>query len=844
MFVYHTCFKNEALKSPNLQSHKPNMMRKVLLLALGIFAILMNVFAKQTAGTVKGKVYDDKSKAHAAATVQLQKAKDSSLVKTDVTDTEGKYDFQNIPAGTYVIRVSSVGFADQSTAVITVAEGKTTEVPTITLTIATKELTGVTVKYKKPLIEMKADKMVLNVESSINATGSNAMELLRKSPGVIVDKDDNISVKGKSGVRIYIDGRPSQMDNKDLAAMLKGMNSADIESIEFITNPSAKYDASGNAGIINIKLKKDKRVGFNGNVSTGMMFGITPKNMNSIALNYRNKKINYFANYSNSFGINRNHFNLHREQVDSLFDAKSIQEDKGQSHNFKAGMDFFVNSKNTFGVIVTGNLMDNTNVSNTKTPITSLTTGALGRTLNAMNNSPSNRKNFNYNGNYKFSDTSGHELNVDVDYGTFRGRTSSYQPNNYVYPDGSNLLTIFKNNTPVDINIFTAKADYEQRFAKGKLGYGGKYSYVTTKNTFNFWDVINNADKFNIDRSNKFNYKENVNALYVNYNRSYGAKWTVQAGLRMENTQSEGNLISFNGVQKPEDNVKRNYTDFFPSASVSLAANANNAFSATYSRRIDRPSYQDLNPFETKIDELTFQKGNAFLRPQYANSFELSHVYKYTLTTTLGYTHVKDLMSMITDTVERTKGYIINRNLANQDIISLNVSKPIPFTKWWNGYYNVNMNYSMYRATFDDGKKVDVSAFNYSLFGQNSFTLSKKGLTGELSGWFTGPSVWGGTFKSKSMGGFDIGLQQTVLKDKGTIKISLTDVAHTMRWRGISDFAGALLDANGRWESRQFRINFSYRFGNSNVKGARQRQTGIESENKRIKTGSGTGPGN
>ena len=813
----------------------------MMILLVGMMLIHFATNAKQTGTTIKGTVNDDKGKPQAAATVMLQKAKDSSLVKTDVTDANGKYEFINIPASTYFVTITSVGFGSSNSATFSTDEGKTHEMPVTTLQIASDELGGVVVKGKKPLVEIRADKMIINVESSINATGSNAMELLQKSPGVVVDKDDNISVKGKNGVRIYIDGRPSQMDNKDLAALLRSMNSADIEAIEFITNPSARFDASGNAGIINIKLKKNKLTGFNGNVSTGIMFGITPKTMNSLSLNYRNKKANFFGNYSNGFGVNRNNFNLYRKQADSLYDSRALQENNNRNHNFKAGADFFLSRKSTFGVIVTGNLSDVNNTSDSKTPISALSTGIVTRTLLARNFLPGTRANLNYNANYKFSDTTGHELNLDVDYGTFTGRTSSYQPNIYKYADGSLVESIFKNNTPIDINIFTAKADYEQKLGKGKLGFGAKYSNVKTKNTFDFWDIINGADKFNADRSNRFTYTENVNALYVNYNRAYGQQWTLQAGLRMENTQSEGNLTSYK-QPKPEDNVKRNYTDIFPSAAISYAANQNNSFSATYSRRIQRPSYQDLNPFENKIDELIYEKGNAFLRPQYANNFEISHVFKYMLTTTIGYSHVKDLITQLTDTTEKTKGYITNRNLANQHIFSLNIGSPITITKWWSSYYNLNLNHSKYKATFDDGKKVDLNALNYNIYGQNTFTIGK-GLTAELSGWYNGPGIWGGTFKSSPMGGFDIGLQKTVLGDKGTLKLSLTDVAKTMRWRGISNFAGTYLDANGGWESRQLRVNFSYRFGKSTVSGARQRKTGLEDESKRIKSGGGGGPG-
>ena len=420
-------------------------MNKKITLFFSIMLLQIAAKAQQTDYKIKGTVTSENGKLSTVATVILRKAKDSSIVKTEVTNKEGIYEFSIISTGSYFVSLSASGFADRSSVAFTFKEGKHTEVPLITLQIAAKELGGVTVRSQKPLVEIKADKMVINV-NSINATGSNAMELLQKSPGVVVDQEDNISVKGKSGVRIYIDGRPSQMDNKDLAALLRSMNSADIESIEFITNPSARFDASGNAGIINIKLKKDKRVGFNGNVSTGVMFGITPKMMNSLSLNYRNKKANFFGNYSNGLGINENYMNFQRQQADSLYDTRSTTRNDSKSNNFKVGADFFLNRFSTIGFIITGGLSDGEAKSESKTPISALSTGKVTRSLLAQNIMPSNREGLNYNANYKFADTCGHELNIDIDYGTFKGRTSSYQPNLYIYGNGSTVKTVYKNN--------------------------------------------------------------------------------------------------------------------------------------------------------------------------------------------------------------------------------------------------------------------------------------------------------------------------------------------------------------------------------------------------------------
>lgn len=813
-------------------------MRKQTLVLVALLFYALNAFARQPNEVVTGKISDNLGKAYKAATVILHKAKDSALVKTDITDADGKYGFANIKPGSYFVTATAVGFVQANSVIFTYADGQPVSVPTLTLQPVSKDLKGVTVSGKKPLIEVKADKVILNVEASINATGSNAMELLQKSPGVIVDKDDNISLKGKTGVQIYIDGRPSQMGSTDLAALLRSMNSADIESIEMISNPSAKFEASGNAGIINIKLKKDKRFGVNGNFSVGAAMGKTLKNNNSLSLNYRNKKTNWFGNYSNNFGKNEGYIDLYRIQADSIYDQHSIQPGVGNSHNFKVGTDLTLNKKSTLGFIVNGNVGNNFGNSSSYTLISPINSAILARTLVANNLTDRTRTNFNFNSNYRFADTSGHELNIDANYGIYRAKANSYQPNTYYFANGTlQNQSIYKNNTPSDIDIYTLKVDYEQNLKKGKLGYGGKFSYVKTTNVFDSWNVKGGQDVKNIYQSNNFNYTENVNALYGNYNRPLGKRYSLQAGLRLEQTNSEGNLQQL--VPKPDDNVKKNYLGFFPSAALTYTPNQINQLTFTYSRRIDRPSYQDLNPFENRLDTLTYQKGNPFLTPQYTNSFEINHLYKYKLSTTLGFSHISDLFAQIIDTTNKTQSFITSKNLATQNIVSLTIGTPFSFFKIWNGYLNLSSNYSHYLADFGGGKTINLDAINYTVYAQNSFTLLKtKGLTAELSGFFTGPSIWGGTFQSSPMGSFDIGFQKMMIQGKGTLKLSLTDVAKTMHWHATSNYS-ANLDARGGYESRQLRLNFSYRFGSNTIKAALKRNTGAEDENKRLNGGSG-----
>ncbi len=810
-------------------------MRSIIIIIISLLIAITN-FA-QTTGKVKGSVINPSSKPVISATVELLLSSDSTLVKTAVTDKEGNYFLETIMPGSYFIKVSAISYQIWFSEKFQLNED-VHFVSAATLAYADKQLKEVTVtSFRKPMIEVKADRTVFNVESSINATGSNVMELLQKSPGITVDKDDNISMKGKNGVRIYIDGKPSPMAGTDLAAYLRSVQSTDIESIEMIENPSAKYDASGNAGIVNIKFKKNKKFGTNGNASIGYNQGIYAKYNGNISLNYRNKKVNIFSNLSGNKDLGENWMNFYRQQSDSIYDQNSLNINDNKGGNVKLGVDYFINSKNTFGVMFNGNFNSGNSLTSGKTIISPQNSKLPLQTLISGNNIPSERSNNNININYRFADTSGHELNIDADKGNFKGRSNSLQPNTYTdYKSGAVLRSrIFANNTPVDIDIYTAKADYEQNFLKGKLGTGVKFASVKTKNTFDFFNVINDLKQQDWEKSNRFTYTENVSAGYINYNRSY-KKFSFQAGVRAEQTQSDGilNAKSKQTLNDTIEEVKRSYLDFFPSAAVSYSFNNNHQFNLNYSRRIDRPVYQDLNPFENKLDELTYEKGNAFLRPQYTNSFSLSHTYKMFLTTSIGYSHISDYITVINDTTKINAVFITNKNLATQDVYSINISAPFAIKKWWNVFANVNANQSRFRAKFDDGKTINLNVTTVNYYNQHTFTLGK-GLTAEVSGWFNTPSIWGGTFRTKFMWSADAGLQKTLLNNKATIKLGVQDVFRTNIWRSTSDFAGVKFDGSGGWDSRQVRLTFQYRFGSSQVKAARERKTGLETETNRIK---------
>ncbi len=810
-------------------------MQKLTILLTALFFLMAAKPMAQSTSKVSGKVTDkNTNKPLQSVTVSLLQSKDSSLVKAAVTNPGGSFEITAKSSGSFIVSLSLVGYDTKFTEIFTLSNGENYTVKNTGLQTSTNKLTAVTVVAKKPMIEVKADKTVFNVEASINAQGSNALELLQKSPGVQVDNNDNITMKGKTGVKVYVDGKMMQLDTKDLSAYLKSINSNDVEAIEMISNPSAKYDASGNAGIINIRLKKNKKFGTNGSTNLGFVQGKTPKGNGSVALNYRDKKINLFSNVGGNIGMYENILDLYRIQKDTLYNQKSINHNNDKSINIKGGADYFIDSKNTIGVMATTNFSNSTFSSDSRTPIYYNPTGAFVKNMVAYNTVPGHRTNANFNVNYRYADTSGREINFDADYGLFRGTGRSYQPNNY-YDINNELLysVINRNYTPTNIDIYTAKLDGEQKLGKGKFGYGAKTAFVTTQNTYDFFnDNASGIPVKILDRSNKFKYTENVNAAYVNYQQQLNTKWSLQAGLRMEQTNSKGVLTREDSIVQADNTVKRSYLNFFPSAALTWNLHKNHTLNLTYSRRIDRPTYQDLNPFENKLDELTYEKGNAFLRPQYTDNIELTHTFMGFLNTTIGYSHVKDYATQVTDTIKNAT-YIQQQNLATQNIFNVNIGSSLPINKWWSGYANVWYNYQKYNGVVG-GKPINISIPGYGAYLQQTFILGHD-YTAEMSGFFNGPSIWGGTWKTKSQGGVDVGLQKLILKKKATVKVSATDIFHTTPWTAISDFGGLYLRGSGQWESRTLRINFSYRFGSNQIKSSRDRKTGLDSESKRIK---------
>ncbi len=808
-------------------------MKKILYALILPFLLYSQTFAQSTSGTISGKVLDPSGEALAFANVALFNVADTSLAKAAFSQEDGSFELFPLAPGEFFLRISSFESKTYSSEPISLADGQSLALPVINMQAVSSEIEAVEITAQRPMVTIKPDMTVFNVEGNPLAANSNALELLKKSPGVMVDNNENVSVLGKSGVRVMINGKPTPLRGQDLANLLKSMSSDQIEGIEIITNPSAKYDAEGNGGVINIKLRRDKRMGTNANLNLGYAVGVYSRYNGGLGVNFRGKKLSAFGNYNNYTGGWDEFINIYREQNGFVIDQRASNPGTYANHRFDGGLDYQINEKHSVGMQARGGIADRSSNSTSRASIGD--SSGIQQFLLARNDEERDFFDQNYNLNYKYANKGGADLTVDLDYGGYRIRNTSSQPNTYLMPDGTTLIEErnFRTVSPTDIDIRTAKADYEHPLWGGQLSAGAKTSLVTTDNTFDFYNVQEKDETLDTERSNQFVYRENVNAAYISYQRNH-KQFNFQAGLRAEHTNSLGELTAMQSTEN--DRVERNYISLFPSGGVTWQASKINSFRANYSRRVDRPNYQNLNPFEYKLDELTYRRGNPFLQPQFTHSVQLTHTFKYTLNTTLSYSTTNDFISDIIDENGGDAAFQTTVNVPRQQVLSLNVSYPLQITKWWSTFSNLTGTYTKNEGRPEDGNVINISQPAFTVYHQSSFTLPKD-FSVQVSAYYQSPALFAANLRMDPIHSVDAGLSWSFLEKRGNITLTAADIFWGQRWHGVQEYGGLYFDGNGGNDSRQFKARLSWQFGNSNVK-AKKRKTGLEDESGRVGGGS------
>jgi len=794
-------------------------------------------------GQIKGSVEDVDGKPLDAVSVSLLKRSDSTTTKIAVTDRSGQFTFQNVPNGKYILSVTHIGYATEYSSPLEITGTKPAAAAgLIRLRPANAALGQVTVTGRRPPIENKIDKTVVNVDASPTNGGLTALEVLEKSPGVMVDNDGNVSLKGKQGVKIMIDGKPTYLSAADLANYLKNMPANQLDQVEIMSQPPAKYDASGNSGVINLVTKKNRNNGFNASVTACAIIARYFKSPNSINFNWRQGKFNIYGNYGYSYweGFNDVHGNNSlREAAAVPFDRYTIQHtygrysDRGQ--NFRAGVDYFADKKNTLGFSVNGTIDREWFTSGSTTNFfDSLHNYVQYNVAQSLNNTP--QTHLGFNGNYtRKLDGKGSELTMDADYIFFNTHGTIYS-NNYLY-NADNLPSdapyLLNGLLPSKIDIYSFKSDYKKIVSKDiTLEAGIKSSYVRTDNNaiYTLYDSTLKSWQPDTAISNHFIYKENINAAYVNWQQRID-KFSMQLGLRAEQTNTNGDQtvksVSF----------KKNYLQLFPTTYFTYKTNDDNSFGVSYGRRVERPSYESLNPFRFQLDRYTYQQGNPNLQPQFSNNVELSYNYKGNINVSANYTMTTDIISdaVITFKAPGDSNYTTyqtSQNIASQRNIGLSINYSKQMTKAWtlNVFFNVYNNH--YKGVVDS-TNIDVSytSFNASFNTQYNF---KKGWAGEISGFYYARDFVSGVTLADGRGMFSLGGSKQILKGKASVKLNLRDPFYLMSFSAHTDLNKGLTYSHSIWDNRRIIMTVIYRFGRTTGNQPQRRNGGASDEQNRV----------
>lgn len=812
---------------------------------LPVFVILITIlwlplYGQTPSYNISGIVTDEHQSPAPGVSILLQLSGDSTIRKIAISGKDGKFIISELKEGKYVLVFRAVGYNIFKSEPITLdaAHSSVQMSPVQLLPGESKTLKEVAVTARKPLLEQEVDKLVVNVEAFITGAGTSALDILSKSPGVTVTEDNGITFNGRGGVLILIDGRQTYLSGQDLANYLKSIPSANLDKVELMSNPPAKYDAAGTS-VINIRTKKIKILGFNGNLSANYGQGAYWRSNDAISVNYRNNKVNLFANAN--YGGDRNfvdatvkryYFNKDGSPASTiLMDANNLN--RADPFSARAGLDFFAGPNTTFGIALNGMTRNSgekvTTISRVYDKAMSLDSTAKGYLDGRYK-----WKNGGINLNFQQKlDSAGREVTGDLDYIRYDSHGDQLFNNLLTRADGSTFANDLLGTLPTRVDIYSAKTDYSHPIRRGRFEAGLKSSYVKTDNEAVYFNRVDGETTPDYNKTNRFQYKENINAAYVNFNREF--KWlTLQVGMRVENTIAQGHQLG--NKEKPDSSFKKNYTDVFPTAYLMFKLDSanDNTLSINYSRRISRPAYQDLNPFLFYMDQFTYRAGNPFLKAAYTNRIELMYRFKRYFTATAFYDHAND---MIMQTVEQTDNFFIDRNanIGKSDNIGILTNVTLDPAKWWMLNLHADYIYSIFKSDqYVDDLNQRKGSFLMSAFNQFRF---KKGWSTELFLFYRSGYVRG-QFLREPIFRTDVGVQKTILKDKGSIRFNVQDVWYSTIPRGqITAIRDVKVYDRNLLDSRVFGLTFGYRFGREPNSNRRNRRTGgAESEQGRVNT--------
>lgn len=777
-------------------------MKKLIQLSLLLFSII--TFAQNNSpkiGIINGQVIDATTQESIAyATVSVHGDK-NELITGGITTDQGTFEIKKIPTGNYVVKIQFIGFQDVTKNIVISKKSKVVSLGTITLSEDAEQLEAVEVIAERSTIEQKIDRKVINIGKDLVSAGATATEIMNNIQSVSVDQQTGaIALRGNNNVRVLVDGKPTNIDPSQL---LQQIPSSSIKQIELITNPSAKYNPEGMSGIINIVLHKNSNMGFNGNINTGVTFGITPKLNSSLGLNYKVGKVNIYGNYGFNTGKNANHGykDSYQQNLEnrSNFDFGT----DNTSHLIKTGIDYFINDKNTLSFYTTQNLFYSDSFGRTELLFDDPTNGNILQ----INNSDTDSHSQTYNLDYKVDfGKEGQNLELEVNYNTTDAPEDAFYDLNTVIRN--DLVGNNRDNLLINLDYVRPLSET----TKLELGLESR-----TQNTEN--DLLSTDPELTGD----FTYDRNIYSAYATLSKQWNDKWSGQFGARLESYNIDARFTGFDDVLNAvtTEKVTDDIFSIYPSAFITYNQSEKNSFNFSYSRRVDRPSIGQVNPIREWTTPSVDSEGNPNLQPQFTNSFELNYTRKIklgSLTTGVFYRNINDEInrSVSIHPTIANKLILTHENFDDNNAYGFEASANLRFAKWWNANASFDVYYKTVKGVvssestvsgFED-IEIDNTAFNTRI--SNNFKATKK-LRFQLSGFYSAPDL-GLQFQRNEMWKIDAGASYNVFKGKGTVSARVSDIFNSMNFsfEGTKPYRQ---EGEFNWESQSVYLGFNYRFG-------------------------------
>lgn len=801
-------------------------------LKLTSFLIFFTLFSNAQNG-IKGFICDKEGQPLSQVSISFLNSL-KQLEKESHSSESGRFS-QVMTPGRYHLIISHQGYETLYLDDVLVEQGFV-DLDTLYLFSASQKIEAITLKANPRLIEQRADRMVMNIENSVLSDGMTALEILERAPGVKVSDDGEIQMRGKKDVAVMINGKLSYLSQKELTSLLRGTSSSSVKSIELITNPSAKFDAQGMGGLINIVLKNQRKKGFNATLNAFAGAGRKLRNGSGINLNVQREKWNLYSAYDYAFRGEEEYRQFDRffEKLPTELQARvskqySVTEEPLNTHNAKFGLDYMPSSSQLISLNWSGNFGTYKNLNQGYNNIL-FDNGELISNSMTDNSNISTWNNHNMSLGYVHRlGEKGHELTADLDF-----LHAAYDADQLLISDFQRtkfqqaFISKRKNQTPSITKLAVAKIDYHHQLKENQnVEIGWKSSVMEADN-----NAINDTLKGaawirDLGTSNHFLYKEQIHAGYLNYQWKK-AGWSLQAGLRAEKTLADGLLLT-TVVQH-----KRSYLNWFPSATLARQWDVQHQTQLSYSRRINRPDYDDLNPFRYYVDAFVFYEGNPLLQPEKAHAFELNYGYGRYLNISFFYTEVAEVMtSVLTQIPEKNMTIRSVANIEGFRNVGTNINHSYQPWSYWTSINNVLIYQNHYFGAFNK-EVIDNKGWSLNYQSNNSFKLPKAWQL-EVNGQYLSPES-DGVYRRKAMGSVSVGVQKKLMKENLTLKLSGNDVFKTMRYRTASEVGAVRMNQHFNLDSRTFILSATFKIGKDFTK---ERRSDPETdEMKRVRGGS------